>query len=171
MVNLFLMFFVKIDQTMSEITNGSTVDSFVRHYMLASAAEPVTSSVSEKSEGTNEMILSQDELVFTVRDLVTAGTDTSVQTLRWTLVELVNHRQVQSRLQKEIDDVIGSDRLPSLDDEASMPYTQAVILEVMRRRTLVPRALLHRTRCDTDVGQLFVPADSVVNSRCYTFSC
>lgn len=35
------------------------------------------------------------ELLYIVRDLIVAGTETSVTSLRWALVELANHRQLQ----------------------------------------------------------------------------
>jgi cytochrome P450 len=160
---------------LADIDNGSGDESFVNQFILASKAPPERSTVDdisvEKSNGksdgaaekTKRTLLSRDELLFTVRDFIVAGTDTSLHTQRWLMGELANHPHVQASLHEEIDRVVGRDRQPSLDDEASMPYTQAVILEIMRRRTLVPRALLHRTLCNTSIGDLFIPANTMVN--------
>lgn len=39
---------------------------------------------------------------------------------------------VQHKAQKELDKVIGNDRLPEFSDEASLPYISAVVKEVLR---------------------------------------
>lgn len=38
----------------------------------------------------------------------------------------------QARIQKEIDDVIGRERLPEWNDRRLMPYTMATIMEMHR---------------------------------------
>lgn len=45
---------------------------------------------------------------------------------------------IQQRAQAEIDRVIGKGRLPSRDDEASLPYVSAVVKEVLRVAPAVP---------------------------------
>jgi len=92
-----------------------------------------------------------------------AGDDTTATTLRWILANLANNPDVRTRLQEEVDAVVGPGRLPSLADESSMPYTQAVILETMRRHTLLPLSVFHATTCDTQVGECFVAARSMVS--------
>jgi cytochrome P450 len=108
----------------------------------------------------------REELVFTLRDLFIGGDDTTATNLRWILIHLANQPDVQKRLQDEVDRVVGTNRLPSLDDEIKMPYTQAVILETFRRHTLLPLAMFHATTCDTEVGGCFVPANSTVGGVC-----
>ena len=43
----------------------------------------------------------------------------------------------------EIDSVVGVDRLPDFDDEASLPYVSALVKEVMRWHPVTPIG----TRC------------------------
>ena len=102
------------------------------------------------------------ELEFIVRDLIVAGTETSVSTIRWALVTLANHRRVHSRVQRELDSVVPPDRLPSLDDRTKLPYLDAAILELMRRRTVAPLSVPRETARDTQVGGYFVPAKTTV---------
>ena len=86
-------------------------------------------------------------------DLITAGAETTATTLRWSLILLANHQDVQARLQKEIDGVVPrGERLPSLDDRPRLPYVESVIMEVMRFKTLLPLSVPRRTMCDTEVG-------------------
>ena len=98
-----------------------------------------------------------------IHDLVIAGTETSASTLRWCLVLLANHPDIQARLRKQIDSVVASgERLPSLDDRPRLPYVEAALLEVMRLKTLVPLAVPHKTIHDTEVGGYLIPAGTVV---------
>lgn len=103
-----------------------------------------------------------EQLKFTIRDLMGAGTDTTATTLRWAIVLLANHPNVQKRLQEEIDAAITGDVLPSIDDMSRLPYLKAAILEVMRIRTLVPLAIPHMTLTNAIVAGFFIPAGTMV---------
>jgi cytochrome P450 len=46
--------------------------------------------------------------------------------------------EVQARAQQELDEVIGHDRLPSLNDRDKLPYLNALVLEVIRWHTVAP---------------------------------
>lgn len=45
---------------------------------------------------------------------------------------MVLYPDVQKKAQEEIDRVIGRDRLPEFEDEASLPYVSALVKEAMR---------------------------------------
>lgn len=47
------------------------------------------------------------------------------------------------RVQAEIDAVVGPDRVPSLTDKGSLPFTEAMIMEVQRMTVVVPLAIPH----------------------------
>lgn len=40
--------------------------------------------------------------------------------------------RVQTQAQKELDEVIGSDRLPTWDDRSNLPYIRGVVEETLR---------------------------------------
>ena len=48
------------------------------------------------------------------------------------------HPEVQRKAQAEIDMVIGNDRFPTLDDQPSLPYLDALVKEVFRRNPAAP---------------------------------
>lgn len=60
------------------------------------------------------------------------------------------------KLHAEIEQVIGS-RLPTMADKANMPYTNAVIHEILRKANLVPLNMSRVARQDTTVGGYFIP--------------
>jgi len=106
----------------------------------------------------------REGLLYIVKDLVMAGTETSATTLRWMMALAANHQDFQRRMQQEIDSAIASHRLASLDDRSNLPLVEAFILEVMRYRTLVPSIARLTTR-DTQVYGFHIPANTMASIR------
>jgi len=48
------------------------------------------------------------------------------------------HPEVQRKAQAEIDRVIGGDRFPTLADQPSLPYVEALVKEVFRWNPVAP---------------------------------
>uniref|UniRef100_A0A667Z2S1 Uncharacterized protein n=1 Tax=Myripristis murdjan TaxID=586833 RepID=A0A667Z2S1_9TELE len=61
------------------------------------------------------------------------------------------------KVQEEIDRVIGQSRQPCLSDRANMPYTEAVIHETQRLRSILPLNVPRLCNKDTYVGGYFIP--------------
>ncbi len=101
-------------------------------------------------------------------DLLVAGTDTSAQTVNWTLLLLANRPEVQAKVHEELDEVIGPDALPTVDDRTRLPYTFACLAESMRYRTIGPLAVPHQATEDTEVGGYLVPAGAQVLGNIYS---
>ena len=51
---------------------------------------------------------------------------------------MMMHPEVAQRAQKEIEAVVGSDRLPTFADRPSLPYVDAIMSEVLRWGAPVP---------------------------------
>ncbi|XP_070575497.1 steroid 17-alpha-hydroxylase/17,20 lyase-like [Ptychodera flava] len=92
----------------------------------------------------------------TVADVFGGGIDTTINTMNWCIAYLVNYPDVQTKVQEEIDDVIGQ-RLPMISDKGKLPYCEAVIHEIMRIRTVAPVGVPHKTIEDTSVGGYNIP--------------
>ena len=103
------------------------------------------------------------DLLYILRDLCFGSTETVSTILEWAMVELANHPDVLNRLQKEIDEIVPRDRLPSLDDKPRLPYTDAVMLEVLRRHNLVPFFVPHSPLRDTQLLGYDIPKGCVVS--------
>ena len=72
----------------------------------------------------------------------------------------------QRKAQEELSSVVGLSRLPTLDDIASLPYVQAIILEVMRWVPVLPLGLPHRSLEDDEYDGYFIPAGTIIYGVC-----
>lgn len=61
--------------------------------------------------------------------LVTAATETTSSTLKNWIAAMITFPEVQKKAQKEVDGVVGPDRLPDDSDAAHLPYVRQVIQE------------------------------------------
>ncbi|CAO2601470.1 Cytochrome P450 2D27 [Lemmus lemmus] len=111
----------------------------------------------EKAKGNPESSFNDANLRLVVFDLFGAGMVTSTTTLSWALLLMILHPDVQRRVQKEIDEVIGQARHPEMADQAHMPYTNAVVHEVQRFADIVPMNLPHMTSHDVEVQGFLIP--------------
>jgi len=135
-----------IDQKIKESLNSETDESFVKIFV--------------DKEGDN---VDMEQLRYTIRDFLIAGSETVSASLEWALILLANHPDVQKRLQTEIDSAVPRDRPALFEELRQMTYMEAVILEVMRYKIVAPFALPHITMRDTEVGGYFVPKNTIVS--------
>lgn len=64
--------------------------------------------------------------------MIFRGTDTIAVLIEWILARMVLHQEIQSKVQEELNKVVGKGRPVQESDVASLAYLQAVIKEVLR---------------------------------------
>ncbi|KAG7232710.1 hypothetical protein INR49_008197 [Caranx melampygus] len=102
-----------------------------------------------------------ENLMATVLNLFTAGTDTTATTLRWALLLMAKYPRIQDQVQQEISSVIGS-RQVQVQDRKNLPFTDAVIHETQRVANIVPMALPHKTSQDVTFQGYFIKKGTTV---------
>ncbi|XP_072545871.1 LOW QUALITY PROTEIN: cytochrome P450 1B1-like [Salminus brasiliensis] len=98
----------------------------------------------------------------TVADIIGAGIDTVSTGLYWMFLLLVKYPEIQMKLQKQIGEVVGRDRLPSMEDKINLSYLEAFFYETMRYTSFVPMTIPHSTTSDVIIEGLYIPKDTVV---------
>lgn len=61
-----------------------------------------------------------------------------------------------------MDQVVPRTRLPTVEDQARLPYVMAFIYEVMRYTSFVPITIPHSTTADTSINGYRIPKNTVV---------
>lgn len=95
-------------------------------------------------------------------DLFLAGGETSATTLAWSIVHMLRHPDVQEKVHAELDNVLGSDRSPKLQDRPNLPYTEATLMEIQRISNIAPSGLAHVVTRDIMVGGKIIPTNTLV---------
>ncbi|XP_077147725.1 cytochrome P450 2K1-like [Ranitomeya variabilis] len=113
--------------------------------------------VKQKEEKPNpELYFTNENLTVLVTDLFAAGMETTSITLRWGLLLMMKYPEIQNKVQREIERVIGLSE-PKVSHRKDMPYTDAVIHEIQRFGNIVPNNLPHATTQDVNFRGFFLP--------------
>lgn len=112
---------------------------------------------------TENIPLSDRGFSFVPASLFGAGSDTTASTMCSAFLALVTHPETLKAAHKELDGVIGSERTPTFDDEARLPYIRAFCKEVLRWR---PVAVLggtpHASTEDDYYEGFYIPSGTTV---------
>ncbi|CAE6473750.1 unnamed protein product [Rhizoctonia solani] len=80
---------------------------------------------------------------WTAASLFTAGSTTTASLVNSFFLMTSLYPETAKKAQAEIDSVVGRDRIPTLQDRSLLPYTDALVQEVMRMCPPVPLGLSH----------------------------
>ncbi|EKM48686.1 uncharacterized protein PHACADRAFT_154991 [Phanerochaete carnosa HHB-10118-sp] len=78
------------------------------------------------------------------------------------ILAVLLYPEVQLAAQAELDRVIGTDRLPVMEDEKSLPYITALVREILRWRPIVPLGVAHQSIADDEYEGYHIPAGTVI---------
>ena len=92
-----------------------------------------------------------------IRDICFGAMDTTNSALECGILHVCLQPGIQRKVQKEIDQVIGNTREPRYEDRKRMPYTQAVLCEILRFSTPVPIVSRCPLRDEVIEGQHEIP--------------
>ncbi|KAJ7445082.1 cytochrome P450 [Mycena latifolia] len=111
----------------------------------------------------------EDHLIkWAASDIQAGGSVTTSSQLAAFFLAMSLYPDVQAEAQRELDKVVGNDRLPDVSDRPNLPYINALCKEVLRWHNAVPTGVPHRAREDfiyeREGGKqpLFIPKDSLI---------
>ncbi|XKL64911.1 hypothetical protein PGB90_004997 [Kerria lacca] len=86
---------------------------------------------------------SDEQIISALTDILQASNESTGNTLAFVLLYVSLNPEIQDKIHKELDSVIGRDRFPKLDDRDSLPYCIAVLYEAMRINSISPLSVSH----------------------------
>ncbi|XP_052572809.1 cytochrome P450 2J4-like isoform X2 [Peromyscus californicus insignis] len=104
----------------------------------------------------------EENLICSILDFFLAGIETTSVTLRWALLYMSVHQEVQEKVHAEIDRVIVHGRQPGTADRESMPYTNAVIHEVQRMGNIAALSVPREVTADSTFAGFHLPKGTMV---------
>ncbi|KAJ7122883.1 putative monooxygenase [Mycena epipterygia] len=119
----------------------------------ATALEAVDGKPSEELE---------EQLAWAACMMMEGGMDTSMSSALSFFLAMMLNPAVQTKAQKEIDSVIGRDRLPTIHDRASLPYVRSVVTEVFRLNPAIPLGIPHALSIDDIYAGMHLPKGSIL---------
>ncbi|KAJ7638494.1 cytochrome P450 [Roridomyces roridus] len=139
--------------------------NFVKHQMVAGTA-PVsfTSTLLEAKQLTAE---EEFDIKWSSASLYSAGSDTTVSVISAFFLAMTLYPEVQVRAQRELDSVLGGDRLPTFEDREDLPYIDAIVKEVLRWHSLIPTGIAHRVMQDDVYEGHFIPKGTLILTNLY----
>ena len=70
--------------------------------------------------------------------------------------------QVQEKCYQQIDDKVGTGRLPTLQDKLSLPYVEATVMEVLRQSNSVSFGVQNTVSEDVVFRGYFIPKNAII---------
>ncbi|RDL31026.1 Uncharacterized protein BP5553_09815 [Venustampulla echinocandica] len=104
-----------------KVKDGLATESIYKHFLL----------------NRDEYSVTDEESVHTFQAMIDGGTRSPHNNLLTFLFLMMEFPQWQKKLQKEVDDVVGKDRMPSYMDIPNLPTVRAIVKETVRYRSIV----------------------------------
>uniref|UniRef100_A0A8C0GDY9 unspecific monooxygenase n=1 Tax=Chelonoidis abingdonii TaxID=106734 RepID=A0A8C0GDY9_CHEAB len=95
-------------------------------------------------------------------ELFVGGTGTTSITMKFGLLILLKYPEIEEKIHKEINCVIGQRRSPCMVDQSQMPYTDAVVHEIQRVIALVPLGVSRAVARDVHLKQYVIPKGTTI---------
>ncbi|KAM4045308.1 cytochrome P450 2J4-like [Anomaloglossus baeobatrachus] len=103
----------------------------------------------EKSRDYTDSTFDEENLLAVITDLFGAGTETTTISLQWGLLYMVAFPDIQQTVQKELESVLNGSQV-CYEDRKHLPYTNAVIHEILRYANIaavgIPRTCIKDLR-------------------------
>ncbi|KAI1137387.1 cytochrome P450 [Hypoxylon sp. FL0543] len=99
-----------------------------------------------------------------------AGSNTTFATTTVAILNMMLNPDVFEKARAEIDTVVGTDRLPTLEDRPNLRYLDYLVEETSRWRPLSPIGIPHRSLNDDIYNGMFIPKGTLVYYNTFAMS-
>ncbi|XP_078178726.1 trans-cinnamate 4-monooxygenase-like [Carex rostrata] len=106
--------------------------------------------------------INHDNVLYIVENINVAAIETTLWSIEWGIAELVNHPEIQKKILKEMEAVLGPGVQVTEPDLPRLPYLQAVVKETLRLRMAIPLLVPHMNLSDEKLRGFDIPAESKI---------
>ncbi|KAG8408388.1 hypothetical protein J3459_017860 [Metarhizium acridum] len=106
--------------------------------------------------------MSRTELGYILGVLYEAGSDTTAIALSAFVMAMILYPNVAIKAQKELESVVGPDRMPTFRDLDELPYIHAIVKETLRWRPVIPGGIPHAVTEDDEYMGYRIPKGSMI---------
>ncbi|KAJ6063648.1 cytochrome P450 [Penicillium canescens] len=106
--------------------------------------------------------LSWEQLCYIVDELDVGTHITTVIALSIFVMICLQHPDAVSRAQRDLDSVVGPNRLPEFDDIENLPYMHAFINDMLRWQPVTPFGAPHGLTTDDEYMGYRIPKDAII---------
>ncbi|KAG2411227.1 hypothetical protein I3760_Q019700 [Carya illinoinensis] len=92
-----------------------------------------------------------------ILDMLAGSMDTTATTIEWAISEVIKHPRVMKKLQKELEDVVGLERMVEESDLDRLEYLDMVVKETMRLHPAGPLLIPHEATEDITIEGFHIP--------------
>ncbi|XP_044470677.1 cytochrome P450 71AU50-like [Mangifera indica] len=105
--------------------------------------------------------IERDHVKAILLDMLVAAVDPSALAIGWTLSELFKHPEVMKRAQKELENVVGLDRMVEESDLENLEYLDMIMKEALRLHPVSP-LIPYESAEDCTIDGYYIPKKSRV---------
>ncbi|KZT58207.1 cytochrome P450 [Calocera cornea HHB12733] len=141
-----------LDWVKAQMASGVARSSFVSKQLSSQEGDTKTADY-------------EDIVLNAAGSMFVGAADTTVSAMVSFFYIMTTHPEVQRRAQAELDKVVGHDRLPTMEDRASLPYINCVLKEIFRWCPPGPLSLPHTVTRDDVYEGYDIPAGTVIQGN------
>ncbi|XP_060172893.1 cytochrome P450 71AU50-like [Lycium barbarum] len=114
------------------------IDEHVKSHEQKQSKDFVDTMLDIMQSGDEEFQFDHSHIKAILVDMLVAGMDTSSTAVEWILTELLRQPHVMKKLQKELEEAVGLERMVEESDLDNLKYLDMVVKEGMRLHSIVP---------------------------------
>ncbi|XVE64068.1 hypothetical protein DITRI_Ditri07aG0071500 [Diplodiscus trichospermus] len=105
-------------------------------------------------------IVGRENIKAIMLDMIVAALDTSTTAIDWAFSELLRYPRVMFGLQKELESVVGRNRMIEESDLPKLSYLDMVVKESLRLYPVVRQLVPRESMKDVMINEYFIPRKS-----------
>ncbi|KAK6997683.1 cytochrome P450 2U1 [Biomphalaria glabrata] len=123
---------------------------------------PMTNEQKKREQSGVTTTMDERNLKMIFFDLFAAGSETTSTTIYWFALYMLHHPDVQKKIFDEINENVGTERVPNMKDKQNLTYLNAAIMETQRLASIVPNSVPRTCHSDMQVRGYTIPKDAFI---------